>query len=127
MDELVTRLGSGLHFSSLVVVRIGIWGPFGWAFVSAVALTAVMVKIAPARGWVAAPRPDRWNNRVVAMFGGLPIIVGFSTAAIFTFPIRQPLMLLLLTVGMACVGLVDDIVGVGPTIKLLAQLSLACL
>jgi len=125
MDELVTRLGSGLHFSSLVVVRIGIWGPFAWAFVSAAALTAVMVKIAPARGWVAAPRPDRWNSRVVAMFGGLPIIAAFSTAAILTSPTRQTVTLLLLTVGMASVGLVDDIVGVGPRTKLLAQAGLA--
>ena len=127
MDELVARLGSRLQCLPFLVVWIGAWAPFAWAFISAVLLTGVMVKIAPGRGWVAAPRPDRWNSRVVAMFGGLPIILAFATAAIFLPHSRQTVVLLLLTLGMGIVGLVDDIVGVGPRIKLLAQASLASL
>jgi UDP-GlcNAc:undecaprenyl-phosphate/decaprenyl-phosphate GlcNAc-1-phosphate transferase len=125
MDELVTRLGGRFHLASFVAPWLGVCWPFAWAFISAALLTGGMVKIAPQRGWVAVPRPDRWNNRVVAMFGGVPIILAFSTAAIFLPPSRQTVVLLLLTLGMGLVGLVDDRAGVGPKTKLLAQGSLA--
>jgi UDP-GlcNAc:undecaprenyl-phosphate/decaprenyl-phosphate GlcNAc-1-phosphate transferase len=126
MNEFMGSPG-GLDFPSSVVAGIAAWAPFVWAFVSAVLLTGTMVKIAPGRGWVAAPRPDRWNSRVVAMFGGLPIILAFASAAILLLPSTQTVVLLLLTIAMGMVGLVDDIVGVGPKTKLLAQGSLACI
>src|SRR5215469_7197880 len=50
---------------SISTVGIGAWAPCICTFVLAVLLTGLTVKIANKRGWVAFPRPDRWNSRVV--------------------------------------------------------------
>lgn len=99
--------------------------PLVCAFAVAIALTALLVKIAPGRGWVVIPRKDRWNSRTVAQFGGVPILLAFALAGGIFFPGRENLILVLLTAAMALVGLVDDIAGLGPKAKLLAQALLA--
>jgi UDP-GlcNAc:undecaprenyl-phosphate/decaprenyl-phosphate GlcNAc-1-phosphate transferase len=124
MTELAARLAAVDSFY-FPLIRLGGWMPFSLAFVLAILLTGVTVKVATQKGWVASPRPDRWNNRAVAMFGGLPIILSFASGAALLPLSRQTVVLLLLTLGMGFVGLVDDIVGVGPKTKLLAQGSFA--
>jgi UDP-GlcNAc:undecaprenyl-phosphate GlcNAc-1-phosphate transferase len=101
--------------------------PLGCAFLLAAWLTALLVRIAPKRGWVAKPRQDRWNVRVVAQFGGIPILLAFLATAAYFFHTRQNLLLLLLTLGMGLLGFADDVNGLGPKAKLAGQTLLACL
>ncbi len=106
-------------------------GIFTWlvalvvSFLGAAVLTALLIRMAPQRGWVSLPRRDRWNARVVAQFGGIPILLAFTITSSFFFPTRQNLMVLLLTCGMAMVGLADDIAGLSPKAKLLGQTLMA--
>jgi len=101
--------------------------PLVCAFLLAAWLTRLLVRIAPRRGWVATPRQDRWNARIVAQFGGIPILLAFSINASYFFPTRQNLVLLLLTWGMAVIGLADDVAGLSPKTKLLGQTLMAAL
>lgn len=101
--------------------------PCAFSFLATAALTALLIRIAPKRGWVSVPRQDRWNTRVVAQFGGLPILAAFSITASYFFPTRQNLVLLVLTWCMATIGLVDDLSGLRPKAKLLGQAAVAAL
>jgi UDP-GlcNAc:undecaprenyl-phosphate GlcNAc-1-phosphate transferase len=99
--------------------------PFAVSFLLATGLTALLVRIAPQRGWVSRPRQDRWNVRVVAQFGGIPFILAASVATLFFFRTNQNLVLLLLTLGMALLGLTDDVAKLPPKAKLVGQVVMA--
>jgi UDP-GlcNAc:undecaprenyl-phosphate/decaprenyl-phosphate GlcNAc-1-phosphate transferase len=99
--------------------------PLACAFSLAACLTGILVRVAPRKGWVASPRQDRWNARVVAHFGGVPVLLAFSIAALSFFRTRQNLIVLLLIWGMAILGLADDIAGLRPKAKLAGQTLLA--
>ncbi|HLW53695.1 MAG TPA: hypothetical protein VKW06_12715 [Candidatus Angelobacter sp.] len=97
------------------------------AFLATVMLTRLLIRIAPSRGWVSYPRQDRWNSRVVAQFGGVPIILACTAAAAAFFPSRQNWLLLPLMWSMALLGLADDVFGLMPRAKLLGQIAIAAL
>lgn len=117
------RSDAGLSLSSPWMQAIIL--PLGCAFLLAAWLTALLVRIAPRRGWVANPRRDRWNVRVVAQYGGIPILLAFSITASFFFHTHQNLVLMLLTWGIAMVGLADDVAGLSPRAKLVGQTMMA--
>jgi UDP-GlcNAc:undecaprenyl-phosphate GlcNAc-1-phosphate transferase len=105
-----------------------LWGkivPFGCALLSASVLSGLLVKLAPRKGWVVQPRPDRWNKRVVAQFGGVPVLAAFTAATFFLSSTEQNLVLLLATLGLGLIGLADDIFALSPKMKLLGQVLLA--
>jgi UDP-GlcNAc:undecaprenyl-phosphate GlcNAc-1-phosphate transferase len=124
MTEFAASLAT-VHSFYFPGARLGGLMPSSLAFVLAILLTGVTVKVATRKGWVSSPRPDRWNSRTVAMFGGFPIIVAFLAGAMLLPFTRQTTVLLLLTMGMGIVGLLDDVFGVGPKSKLTAQAVLA--
>lgn len=95
------------------------------AFTIATGVTALLVWIAPRRGWVVVPRQDRWSVRVVAQFGGIPILLAFALTGALFFRTRENLLIVLLTCGMAVVGWVDDVAGLAPKPKLLGQALMA--
>jgi len=97
------------------------------ACLTSAAVTALLVKIAPQRGWVAVPGNNRWNSRVVAQFGGVPILLAASAVAVVVPAARPVLILLLLTLAMSLLGLVDDVIGLGPKPKLIVECILGCL
>lgn len=97
------------------------------AFLVTASLTWLLIRIAPSRGWVCYPRKDRWSSRVVAQFGGVPILLAFSVAVFFFFPHRQSWTLLPLIWSMALVGLADDVRGLQPKAKLAGQITIAAL
>jgi UDP-GlcNAc:undecaprenyl-phosphate GlcNAc-1-phosphate transferase len=99
--------------------------PLICSFLFAASLTGLLVRIAPDKGWVVAPRQDRWNMRVVAQFGGIPILLAFSITASSFFHTRQNLVLLLLTLAMALVGMADDLASLTPKAKVLGQVIVA--
>lgn len=98
--------------------------PFAAGLLSSVALTALLIRVGSKRHWVAVPRQDRWNKRAVVKFGGVPILLAFSVAALLHPVTRENLVLFLLTSAMGLVGLVDDLLPLGPRTKLLAQVGL---
>src|SRR5262249_21245630 len=101
-----------------------VWASLGACGLSAV-LTALLVKVAPKRGWVVVPGHNRWSQRVVAQFGGVPIILVACGVALFLPSSRSILTLVLLTSAIAVLGFVDDLVGLGPKPKLIIQALLA--
>jgi len=112
--------------SSAIFPWLRIWVlPFICGFLLAIILTGLLVRIAATTGWVAASQQERWSKRVVALFGGLPILQAFSIAAWFVSHERETLLLLLLTWSMAALGLLGDLLGLRPTAKLLCQILLA--
>ncbi|HWW87877.1 MAG TPA: hypothetical protein VNZ26_29975 [Vicinamibacterales bacterium] len=106
-------------------------GTFGVPFLLALVLTLAAVpicrRVALRLGYVAHPRSDRWHRRPVSLFGGVGIaIVTFGCATIFGLPVHVPVL-----VGSAAaifiVGLVDDMISLKPSTKLVAQIALASL
>jgi len=104
---------------------VGIGLPFVTAFV--LSLGAVpLCRVAAVRfGFVARPREDRWHRRNVALFGGVAIASVFLGCAV-VFGIARQLPVLTLTAAMMFgVGLVDDVLSLKPSTKLIAQIALA--
>jgi UDP-GlcNAc:undecaprenyl-phosphate/decaprenyl-phosphate GlcNAc-1-phosphate transferase len=97
------------------------------AFAVAVGLVPLCRLAALRLGYVAAPKADRWHQRPTALLGGVAIAVvvlggGWSGAA--TSGLH-----LLLVAGAAAflLGLVDDLVTLRPSTKLVGQIVLASL
>src|SRR5262249_12077405 len=97
------------------------------SFAIATGLTALLVRIAPGRGWVVVPRQDRWSKRVVAQFGGVPIILAFAVTGLLFFRSNENQLLILLTCGTGIAGCVDGVAGLAPTPKLLGHGLMAAL
>lgn len=99
--------------------------PFAIAFVLAMALVPLCRRLAFRLGLVAHPREDRWHRTSIPMLGG--IAIGLATfAASFITGIATELSVFL---GSAMVifvaGLVDDVMALRPSTKLIVQLATA--
>ena len=99
--------------------------PFAIAFVLAIALVPLCRRLAYRIGLVAHPREDRWHRTSIPMLGG--IAIGLATfAASFIAGIATELSVFL---GAAMVlfaaGLVDDVMALKPSTKLIVQLAVA--
>src|SRR5207249_73818 len=81
------------------------------------AFTPLARAVATRRGFVATPKEDRWHRRPTALLGGPAIVVSALLSAVLLggFP-RSPLWLSIAmgAVGMAAVGLVDDLIRIRP-------------
>ena len=76
-------------------------------------------------GLVARPREDRWHRRDVALFGGVAVALVFLAGAVaFGVAVELPL-LTGAALAVFVVGLVDDILSLKPTTKLIALIALA--
>src|SRR3954466_1890126 len=88
-------------------------------------LTALMITLARKRRWVFEPRSDRWAQKPVAKFGGVPIIVTLLAAgAALHLPYRLQIVVWLSTC-MALLGLMDDIFQVPASAKFSLQALIA--
>jgi UDP-GlcNAc:undecaprenyl-phosphate GlcNAc-1-phosphate transferase len=102
-----------------------------WGFLAAVAivlaLTPVVVRLAPRIGALDVPsdRP-RVHSRPVPRIGGIAIVAGILIpAAIFIHPDGAFLGILIGTFCVALLGLVDDIRGIRPSVKLVGVSAIA--
>ncbi|MGC2743991.1 MAG: MraY family glycosyltransferase [Candidatus Angelobacter sp.] len=95
------------------------------AVTGSIVLTTLLIKIAGVKGWVVVPSQNRWSKRTVAQFGGGPVLLIFWLTAMMSPAGRHYLVLLLSTVALALLGFIDDIKGLGPKPKLLAEVLLA--
>ncbi len=92
------------------------------AFVAAVVLTPLVLRVALWRGWIARPSADRWHNRPVALSGGIALFLGVGVGlagsgalTAYTGPVWGGATLIF------AVGLADDLLDVRPEAKLIAQ------
>lgn len=103
------------------------------AFFSTLALTPLVIWVARRAGWVANPSADRWHRAPTALMGGVAIFSGFMLGAIPFLSLSDPvsrLQILAVLLGasfMFFLGLVDDLVQLKPTTKLIGQILAACL
>jgi UDP-GlcNAc:undecaprenyl-phosphate GlcNAc-1-phosphate transferase len=103
------------------------------AFPVSAATIAVVLRSAVAGRVVAAPSADRWHERPTPLIGGVGIFVGFAAGvgaalAVGAAPANREI--LLITGGAAILfvaGALDDVVSLGPLIKLTAQIGAALL
>jgi UDP-GlcNAc:undecaprenyl-phosphate GlcNAc-1-phosphate transferase len=101
----------------------------GAPFLVALALALVVVPlcrlVAIRLGFVAPPREDRWHRTHVALFGGVGMALVFF-ACTAAFGVASKLPVLTISAGLMFVtGLVDDILSLKPSTKLIAQIALA--
>jgi UDP-GlcNAc:undecaprenyl-phosphate GlcNAc-1-phosphate transferase len=95
----------------------------------ALALSLVVVPIcrlvALRFGFVARPREDRWNPRPVALFGGVGIAAACFVCAAAFGVVRELPVLVGGAVVMFAFGLVDDVLSLKPSTKLIVQIAVA--
>ena len=101
----------------------------GAPFLGALLLSLIFVPICRAAatryGFVARPRDDRWHRRPVALFGGVGIAASlFVTSLMFQVPGELP-VLTVTAVLIFITGVVDDVVNLKPSTKLIVQIVLA--
>jgi UDP-GlcNAc:undecaprenyl-phosphate GlcNAc-1-phosphate transferase len=95
--------------------------------VSAVALTPLVRLGARTLGVVSSPSQDRWHPRSIPLLGGIAICAAVLIATLMAGrPSRDLLLALGAGVALLGVGVVDDVYGVRPVLKLIAQIGVAC-
>lgn len=93
------------------------------AFLLTVAATPLVIRVARRMGWVAEPREDRWHERPTALMGGIAIYLGatagwlLAPAAGFPWGLWAGGTLLFVS------GLADDLNGLSPVAKVVAQVA----
>jgi UDP-GlcNAc:undecaprenyl-phosphate GlcNAc-1-phosphate transferase len=97
------------------------------AFVMALLITPLVIKVAYARKWIVAPRQDRWHKKPTALMGGIGIYASFLIAFFASGPKNIDWILLAACTVMFVTGLVDDLIELQPIIKLLVQVICAFL
>jgi UDP-GlcNAc:undecaprenyl-phosphate/decaprenyl-phosphate GlcNAc-1-phosphate transferase len=98
---------------------------FVLAVILSLILTLVCRLVATRLGCVDAPRHDRWHRRPTALFGGVAIVLTVTAlASIFHVASSFP-WLLVAGAGIFTVGLIDDVVSLKPSTKLVAEIALA--
>ena len=99
----------------------------GAAFAVSAAATPAVIAFARARGLLAKPREDRWHKRPTALFGGVAIWLAIAAVGVWRLPwTAQNAGILLGMTLMFAVGLVDDLLRIKPSSKLIGQIVAAC-
>ncbi len=100
---------------------------------SAIAAAVVVLLLTPVTMWLAAkvgavdiPSARRIHTRPIPRLGGIAIVVAFLLPALWFLPVDPAVRGLLVGgVLIAALGVVDDIRGLSPTLKLLGQVACA--
>lgn len=93
------------------------------SFLAAVILTVLVRKFAVSRGYVAAPKSDRWHKRPTAMLGGVSIYL--TTLLMFFIFVETTMASMVILAGSSflfLVGILDDFLQIKPYQKLIGQL-----
>jgi UDP-GlcNAc:undecaprenyl-phosphate GlcNAc-1-phosphate transferase len=98
--------------------------PFLLALGLSLALVPLCRLLATRVGRVAHPREDRWHRQPVALLGGVAIGLSlFTGAAVFGLGSQVP-VLLGCALLMFLTGLIDDLINLKPSTKLIVQIAL---
>lgn len=98
--------------------------PFLASFCAALVLVPIARAVAIRAGAVAQPKQDRWHQRPTALFGGIAIAIAALGTVVYFDGVRSQPALLACAALMFLFGLADDLLGVKPATKLIAQISL---
>ena len=99
--------------------------PFLIAFAASAVLTPVARSTTKRLGLYAHPVPDRWHREPVPMLGGVAIVSAFAAGVTLGTDLRPPLSLVLCSGLMFALGAADDVRGIRPPTKLVAQIGAA--
>jgi UDP-GlcNAc:undecaprenyl-phosphate GlcNAc-1-phosphate transferase len=88
-------------------------------------LTPLCRRVAHHLGFVAKPSEDRWHKQPTAMFGGVAIAVTALALGLFLGPDVRLWQLLGCGLTIAVFGLLDDVLSLKPSTKLIVQISVA--
>jgi UDP-GlcNAc:undecaprenyl-phosphate/decaprenyl-phosphate GlcNAc-1-phosphate transferase len=95
------------------------------SFAVGLAATIGLERLAPRVGLVAHPVVDRWHRQTVPLLGGVAIAGTTIGAVLLGGPTRDHTVLALVSIGMASLGLVDDVRPMRAQAKLLGQVFFA--
>lgn len=100
-------------------IRAGVLG-----FCASVALVPAMRAVAHKKGWVSAPKADRWSKRPVALFGGAAIFFAYLLPLLLLVPWEPGHSWSLVAGGgvLFLLGLIDDFLAIKPASKLIGQI-----
>ncbi len=101
--------------------------PFACAFAVSAPLVLLTIRVCRSHGWVSRPRTDRWHKGTPAVFGGVPIFLGFITLSVIFIPWSNHVLWRLVGVCtlMFVLGLIDDLLHLAPLHKLICQIAAA--
>lgn len=99
--------------------------PFALAFLLAVLLVPLCRRLAFRVGLVAHPREDRWHRTSIPMLGGIAIGVATFAATLLTGIAAEVSVFLASAIVIFLAGLVDDVLSLRPSTKLIVQLATA--
>lgn len=89
-------------------------------------LTFVVRKVMSKLGIFDKPKESRWHHRPVALLGGIAIFVSFISSALLRAKINFEIVIVFLGGGiMFILGLLDDLLGTRPKVKLMVQVLVA--
>ena len=91
------------------------------AFICALFLTPVVIRLAHRNKWLALPKKDRWHQRPTALMGGIAIYAAATLTLVLFFFADVPWSIWLGATIMFVTGLVDDLKTIKPGGKLVAQ------
>src|SRR3569833_135466 len=92
------------------------------SFLLTAGITPVVIRMARKLGWMAKPRQDRWQSQPTALMGGSGSFLGTALAVWLLAPTTPFGVLGWPILGVFILGVVDDRVGLSPSIKLVGQL-----
>ncbi len=93
------------------------------AFLLTVALTPLVIRLARRAGWVARPTEDRWHEDPTALMGGIAIWAGTVAGWALVPAAGWPWALAAGGTLLFLLGLADDLNGLSPVAKVLAQVA----
>jgi len=95
------------------------------AFGISLILTPVCRFVARRTGFVARPKADRWHKEPTALFGGVAIVLSTLTVGLTLRPTLTLWQLVGCSTAIAGFGLMDDLLSLKPSTKLIAQVTVA--
>ncbi|MCU0725449.1 MAG: hypothetical protein MUE73_06630 [Planctomycetes bacterium] len=102
--------------------------PLACGLAASLALTPLAMAAARRAGVVDRPVKDRWNRREVPLLGGVAIFAAFLLAVLVSGGFRGPALAVLPgAVLLFATGIIDDLRGLRPSTKLVAQVVAAAL
>jgi UDP-GlcNAc:undecaprenyl-phosphate GlcNAc-1-phosphate transferase len=99
--------------------------PFAIAFLLAVLLVPLCRRLAFALDLVAHPRDDRWHRKSIPMLGGIAIGLALFAGCFITGIAGEVAVFLAAAIVIFVAGLIDDVLVLKPSTKLVVQLAMA--
>src|SRR4051812_19831069 len=97
------------------------------ALAASLVLTPICRRAAYHFGYVAAPKDDRWHKRPTALLGGVAIVVATLGIGLTVRPTGPVLVLLVSSAVIGAFGVLDDVLSLKASTKLIVQISVASL